>query len=90
MRSKPEMTENNPRYSLESARYGVYKDQASICHATETEDCSGGTAACKDKAVCEICGAPYGEINTSNPSNFVKTEVKPETRLEAGNRAYCR
>ena len=27
---------------------------------------SGGEATCKDKAVCEICNTPYGDLNTSN------------------------
>ena len=29
---------------------------------SETENCSGGTATCKDKAICEVCGAEYGDI----------------------------
>ena len=28
---------------------------------TETKDCSGGTATCTAKAVCEVCKAEYGE-----------------------------
>ena len=28
---------------------------------TETENCSGGTATCTAKAVCEVCKAEYGE-----------------------------
>ncbi len=28
---------------------------------SETENCSGGTATCEDKAVCSFCGAEYGE-----------------------------
>lgn len=28
---------------------------------SETENCSGGTATCEDKAVCSVCGAEYGE-----------------------------
>ena len=29
--------------------------------ATENEDCSGGTATCTEKAVCEFCKAEYGD-----------------------------
>ena len=29
---------------------------------TETEDCSGGTATCQQKAVCDFCHAEYGEL----------------------------
>ena len=28
----------------------------------ETEDCSGGTATCQQKAVCDFCHAEYGEL----------------------------
>ena len=28
--------------------------------------CSGGTATCKDKAICEICEKPYGEKDPTN------------------------
>ena len=35
----------------------------------QTEKCSGGTATDKDRAICSICNAPYGEINVgSNPA----------------------
>ena len=35
----------------------------------QTEKCSGGTATDKDRAMCSICNAPYGEINAgSNPA----------------------
>ena len=30
------------------------------CNAVETQNCSGGKATCKDKAICEICGDSYG------------------------------
>ena len=29
---------------------------------TETEDCSGGTATCQQKAVCDTCKVEYGEL----------------------------
>ena len=29
---------------------------------SETENCSGGTATCENKAVCEVCGEEYGDI----------------------------
>ena len=31
------------------------------CNAAETVNCSGGTATCTAKAVCEVCKAEYGE-----------------------------
>ena len=33
---------------------------------TETGDCTGGTATCTAKAVCETCGGAYGEKNPDN------------------------
>ena len=35
---------------------------------TEEKVCThtGGTATCKDKAVCSLCSAPYGEVNPEN------------------------
>ena len=40
--------------------------------------CSGGTATCKDKAVCEICGQPYG-----NPAEHTPGEVTVENQVAA-------
>ncbi len=34
------------------------------CKAT-LSTCSGGTATCKDKAVCDYCGKPYGDFDSS-------------------------
>lgn len=49
---------------------------------------SGGTATCTSKAVCDICGEEYGEINASNHTNLIKTEAKAATCTEKGNAAY--
>lgn len=35
---------------------------------------SGGSATCKDKAVCAVCGTPYGEKDSSNHTG--ETEVR--------------
>lgn len=42
----------------------------SKCSATETKDCHGGTATCDTKAVCEDCGASYGEVKHSDTVNY--------------------
>ena len=31
------------------------------CNAVETENCSGGTATCTQRATCTVCGAEYGD-----------------------------
>jgi hypothetical protein len=48
----------------------------------------GGTATCTDKAVCEICGEEYREVNDSNHTNLVKTAAKPATHMTEGNIEY--
>ena len=42
----------------------VYKCCGAVVEANEA--CSGGTATCKTKAVCEHCGGEYGELNGEN------------------------
>ena len=42
----------------------------SKCSATDTKDCHGGTATCDTKAVCEDCGASYGEVKHSDTVNY--------------------
>lgn len=49
---------------------------------------TGGTATCTEKAVCDVCGEEYGEINASNHTNLVKTEAKAATHMTEGNKKY--
>ena len=56
------------------------------CTDTETENCSGGTATCKDKAVCEICGEEYGELN---PENHTGEEVWDQTETKHTKKWNC-
>ena len=56
------------------------------CTDTETENCSGGTATCKDKAVCEICGEEYGELN---PENHTGKEVWEQTETKHTKKWNC-
>ena len=32
------------------------------CNVVETQNCSGGTATCTQKAKCAVCGAEYGDV----------------------------
>lgn len=32
------------------------------CNVVETQNCSGGTATCTQRATCTVCGAEYGDI----------------------------
>ena len=42
------------------------------CDAFETENCSGGNATCTKKAVCDVCGKAYGELNGTNHEGGVQ------------------
>lgn len=42
------------------------------CDAFETENCSGGNATCTEKAVCDVCGKAYGEVDGTNHKGGVK------------------
>ena len=49
----------------------------SKCSATDTKDCHGGTATCDTKAVCEDCGASYGEVKHSDTVNYQYADDNP-------------
>ena len=40
---------------------------------------TGGTADCQHKAVCDVCGQPYGEINASNHTGGTRWVQTAET-----------
>ena len=42
------------------------------CNAFETENCSGGNANCTKKAVCDVCGKAYGELDKTNHEGGVQ------------------
>ena len=48
----------------------------------------GGTATCKEKAVCEICGEAYGELDANNHKELTHVEAKEATKEEEGNTEY--
>ena len=55
---------------------------------SETDNCSGGTATCKDKATCKVCGESYGELNANNHSNLKHIDAKAATKTAEGNIEY--
>lgn len=59
----------------------------SNCNAVETADCTGGTATCSTKAVCEVCGEEYGEKDSNN-HDLVQHAAKAPTCTEIGWNAY--
>ena len=59
-------------------------------NSCETKNCSGGKATCAEKAICELCGKAYGELNASNHTNLVNFPAKAATTDAEGNIEYWR
>ena len=49
---------------------------------------SGGTATCKNKAKCKICGESYGELNANNHSDLKHFPAVAATKTAEGNIEY--
>ena len=54
----------------------------------ETKDCSGGKATCAEKAVCEVCGKSYGELDPNNHTDLKHFPAKAATEDSEGNIEY--
>lgn len=61
----------------------------SNCDAVDTASCTGGTATCTAKAVCEACGGEYGEKDPNN-HDLVQHAAKAPTCTEIGWDTYDR
>ena len=64
------------------------KCTADGCTGSETKDCSGGTATCTEKAVCEVCGKAYGELDPKNHTDLKHIPAKAATEDSEGNTEY--
>ena len=58
------------------------------CDGFETKDCSGGKATCTEKAVCEVCGKAYGELDANNHADLKHIDAKAATKDAEGNIEY--
>ena len=58
------------------------------CNAVETVNCSGGTATCIAKAVCEICKESYGSLDPNNHTDLKHVDAKAATAAAEGNIEY--
>ena len=58
------------------------------CNGLETKDCSGGKATCAEKAVCEVCGKAYGELDPKNHTDLEHIPAKAATEDSEGNIEY--
>ena len=57
------------------------------CSEVDTASCTGGTATCSAKAVCEVCGGKYGEKDPKN-HDLVRHDAQAATCTEKGWNAY--
>ena len=66
------------------------KDKNHICDycGKEITNHSGGKATCTEKAVCEICNEPYGEIDGASHADLRHIEAKTATKDDEGNVEY--
>ena len=55
--------------------------QRENCNATETDTCSGGTATCTAKAICEVCKSEYGTLKAHD----FTAETAEEQYLKSGS-----
>ena len=69
---------------------GTHTRQCTVdgCNGLETKDCFGGKATCAEKAVCEVCGKAYGELDPKNHTNLQHISAKAATEDAEGNIEY--
>lgn len=70
-----------------SAGNGTHIRNCKNCYKVDTASCTGGTATCTAKAVCEACGVEYGEKDPDN-HDLIPHEAKEPTCTEKGWSAY--
>ena len=80
------------------ANCGAKTDEAAHTDADGNHKCdtcngifgqhSGGTATCKDKAKCEVCGVSYGALDANNHTGLKHFPAKAATKTSEGNIAY--
>ena len=58
------------------------------CAGSESKDCSGGKATCRDKAKCAVCGKTYGELDAKNHADLKHIPAKAATWVAEGNIEY--
>ena len=84
------VTENEKEATCEDAGYTGDKvcEDCGITIETGTEiqakGHTGGEATCISKAVCDVCGLEYGEVNANNHKNVVTENEKEATCEDAG------
>ena len=71
---------------------GTHTRQCTVdgCGGAETENCSGGTATCTHKAVCEACHEKYGEPDANHHTGMEMVDAVPATAASTGTIAHWR
>ena len=69
---------------------GTHTRQCTVdgCNGLETKDCSGGKATCTERAICEVCGKAYGELDPKNHTDLKHIPAKAATEDREGNIEY--
>ena len=69
---------------------GTHTRQCTVdgCNGLETKDCSGGKAICTERAICEVCGKAYGELDPKNHTDLKYIPAKAATEVAEGNIEY--
>ena len=49
---------------------------------------TGGTATCTEKAVCEVCGKAFGDLDGNHHANLKHIDAKAATKTAGGNIEY--
>ena len=49
---------------------------------------TGGTATCTERAVCEVCGKAYGDLDGNHHANLKHIDAKAATKTAEGNIEY--
>lgn len=70
-----------------SAGNGTHIRNCKNCYKVDTASCTGGTATCTAKAVCEVCDVEYGEKDPDN-HDLVHFRAKAPTCTGIGWNAY--
>ena len=69
-------------------------NKCSRCDATDTKAVhTGGTATCREKAVCEVCRSAYGKLSATNHVGGTEIrDAKPQSCTENGytGDTYCK
>ena len=69
-------------------------NKCSRCDATDTKAVhTGGTATCREKAVCEVCNSAYGKLGATNHVGGTEIrDTKPQSCTENGytGDTYCK